>query len=67
MNRHYENMGPSSVDAERMADKSYPDFQQIVADHNRPSVGDFARVGTIFAIAGAIVVGVVYSLFWILT
>lgn len=67
MNRHYQNMGPSPVDAERMADKSYPDFQQIVADHNRPSVGDFARFGAIFGAAGAIIVGAVYSLFWILT
>ena len=67
MNRHYENMGPSSVDAERMADKSYPDFQQIVADHNRPSVGDFVRFGVVFGGIGVAVVFFVYSTFWILT
>lgn len=67
MNNHYRNMGPSSVDAERMADKSYPDLQQIVADFERPSIGDFARFGVVVAGVGSVVVSALYFLFWILT
>ena len=67
MNNHYRNMGPSSVDAERMADKSYPDLQQIVADFERPSIGDFARFTVIVAVVGSVVVSALYFLFWILT
>lgn len=58
---------PYMQDAKRRADHSYPDLQQIVSDFERPSLGDFARCGFILAIAGAVVVGFVYSLFWILT
>lgn len=67
MNNHYRNMGPSSVDAERMADKSYPDLQQIVAAFERPSIGDFARFAVVVAAAGSVAVAVVFGLFWILT
>lgn len=67
MNNHYRNMGPSSVDAERMADKSYPDLQQIVADFERPSIGDFARFSVVVAGVGSVLVSALYFLFWILT
>lgn len=58
---------PYMQDAKRRADHSYPDLHQIVADFERPSLGDFARFGVIVGAVGMIIVGAVYSLFWMLT
>jgi hypothetical protein len=54
-------------DANRLADHSYPDLQQIVSDFNRPTLGDFAGFAVIVAGAGSVVVSALYFLFWILT
>lgn len=61
------NMGPTPEDAERRAAKSYPDYRQIYSDFHRPSAGDFARFFGRVLIVGAVVVGVIYSLFAVLT
>lgn len=67
MNNHYEHMGPSAADAERRADKSYPDLQHMMSEFNRPSLGDFVSFGLIVSAASLAVVGAVWFLFASLT
>lgn len=58
---------PYMQDAKRRADHSYPDLQQIVEDFERPSLGDFSRFFGLVLIVGAVIVGALGFLFWILT
>lgn len=63
MNSHYLNMGPSPADAERRADKSYPDLQQLVSDFHRPSAGDFLSFAVIVLAVSAVVISGLWFLF----
>jgi hypothetical protein len=58
---------PYMQDAKRLADHSYPDLQQITADFNRPTLGDFAGFAVVVAAVGVVVVSGLYFLLWILT